>query len=81
MKAIREIKQIKDHKVTIELENDFNDGDEVEVIILPVSKDKREKLNELLLIGPILTDDELFNVENDIEQAKDWITRWNTEKL
>jgi hypothetical protein len=82
MKAVREIKQIKDHKVIIELENDFDDGDEVEVIILPLSKkDKRERLKKLLLSGPTLTNDELSCVENEIGQVKDWIKEWNIEKF
>jgi DNA-binding cell septation regulator SpoVG len=82
MKAIREIKQVKDNKIIIELPEDFSDDGEVEVIIHPINKKlKREKLRQSLLDAPTLTEDELSELESDIKQVRDWMNEWKIQEF
>ncbi len=46
MKTIKNIVNVKDHKITVELPKDFN-FEQVEVIILPCTKEKKINSNKL----------------------------------
>lgn len=56
MEAIREIKKIIDHKVTINLPKSFK-SDEVEVIVLPLRKNKTAISEPMLLSEASLAKD------------------------
>jgi hypothetical protein len=45
MEALREIRKVKNGEITIKVPDDFNET-EVEVLILPLNRDKDEKLED-----------------------------------
>jgi hypothetical protein len=45
MEALREIRKVKNGEITIKVPDDFNET-EVEILILPLNRDKDEKLED-----------------------------------
>lgn len=68
MTAIREFIKVKNHKVIVNLPNNF-DSDEVEVIIMPKAEDKNT-FNTLKGIGKIGFTSQSF--ESDNEDYSTW---------
>ena len=77
MKAIRQVKEVKNHQVLIKLPEDFGNK-EVEVIILPlniIDKEKlkaREKFLKFLLNGPTLSAGEIEKIEAMQREFNQW---------
>lgn len=73
MQALREIKNVKDRKVVIDLPDDFR-SEKVEVIVLPyVQKDtETKKLSEILMEGPVLEEDDIKAFLAVREDMKKW---------
>ncbi len=66
MQALREIKEIKDKKIVIDLPERFK-AKEIEIIILPIvrkGKRKMKKISELLLKGPVLSKKEIEKIKS-----------------
>ncbi len=70
MIAVRQIEQVVAGTVTIRLPAHFAAG-QVEVIVLPLEKDRQEQehLQRLLLTAPMLSEDDL----QGFTQVKDWM--------
>ena len=77
MKAIRQVKEVKNHQVLIELPENFGNKN-VEVIILPLNimnKEKikdREKFLKFLLNGPTLSPEEIQRIEAMQREFNQW---------
>ncbi len=78
MQAIREIIEVKNHQVLIQLPDSF-EAKEVEVIVLPAepqaSKKDRDKaeLLEFLLNGPTWSEEDVKHFEKTIQEGwKQW---------
>ncbi len=73
MQAIREVKNVKGKKITIDLPEDFRDQ-KVEVIVLPYAEEavKKGNLESLLMEGPTLTDEEIKQFLTVREDTKRW---------
>lgn len=79
MQAIREIREITDKKIVINLPKRFK-AKEVEVIILPViqkGKRKVKNLTEFLVKGPLLSRQEI----EKIKRAKKWLGEWKVPQF
>jgi hypothetical protein len=74
MIAIRQIQEVKSGAVTVALPVDFH-AKRVEIIILPIeeSHNGAQKLQDLLLMAPTLTDDEL----QEYDAVREWMSQWN----
>lgn len=70
MQIIREFRIVKNNQITIDLPEYFNTR-EVEIIILPV-ENKKEKFREILLQGPVLSEEEIAR----IEETREWFNQW-----
>ncbi|MCK4359842.1 MAG: hypothetical protein KAW92_14105 [Candidatus Cloacimonetes bacterium] len=77
MKAIRQVKEVKNNEVLVKLPEDFGNK-EVEVIILPlneIDKEKleaREKFLKFLLNGPTLSPEEIQRIEAMQREFNQW---------
>jgi hypothetical protein len=79
MQAIREIKEIKDKKIVINLPERFK-AKEAEIIILPIiqkGEKKMKKISELLLKGPVLSNKEI----EEIKGVEDWFAEWKAPQF
>lgn len=79
MQALREIKEIKDKKIVIDLPERFK-AKKVEIIILPLiqkSKKKMKKISELLLKGPALSKKEI----EKIKSVENWFDEWKVPQF
>ncbi len=79
MQAIREIKEIKNRKIVIDLPERFK-AKEVEIIILPLiqkGKKKMKRISELLLKGPVLSKREI----EKIKSVKNWFNEWKVPQF
>ncbi len=66
MEAIRQIKKVKNHQVSIDLPETY-ENEEVEVIILPVFNQKiNESFSDLLLKGPVWTEKEVKTFKENL---------------
>jgi len=73
MEAIRTIKKVVNHQLLIDLPDSFEEK-EVEVIIFPINGEpKPTKLSELLLKGPVWSEDDISNFETDMQRG---YTKW-----
>ena len=78
MEAIREIRKVKNHQVLIDLPNIY-ENEKVEIIILPIlNKKRKETLSDLLLDGPVWTEEEIENFEDNLQKGYD---NWKLEKI
>jgi len=73
MQAIREVKNVKGKKITIDLPEGFRKG-KVEVIILPYIERavKKKNIENLLMKGPKLTEEEIKSFLTVREDMKKW---------
>ena len=74
MIAIREIHDVSAGSVLVSLPTNFPTK-RVEIIILPVEEEtltRRQRLQALLLAGPVLSEDEL----KSYEAIQDWMNQW-----
>ena len=74
MIAIREIYDVTAGSVLVRLPTNFPTK-RVEIIILPVEEEtltRRQRLQALLLAGPVLPEDEL----KSYEAIQDWMNQW-----
>ena len=74
MIAIREIHDVTAGSVLVRLPTNFPTK-RVEIIILPVEEEtltRRQRLQALLLAGPVLNEDEL----KSYEAKQDWMNQW-----
>ena len=73
MQAIREVKNVKGKTITIDLPEGFRKG-KVEVIVLPYveSTKKRKNIENLLMKGPNLTDEEIKSFLTVRGDMKKW---------
>ncbi len=73
MDTIREIKKVKNHQVLIDLPEDY-ENEEIEIIILPLTRKYRDNtLSELLLKGPVWTEQEVKDFNDNIHKGyKNW---------
>ena len=74
MIAIREIHDVTAGSVLVRLPTNFPTK-RVEIIILPVEEEtltRRQRLQALLLAGPVLSEDEL----KSYEAIQDWMNQW-----
>lgn len=75
MQAFKQHSKIKNGKITIDVPPDF-EAEEVEVIVLPLNmqakKPDKQKLLELLLNGPTLSEEEIAEIEN----VRKWLNEW-----
>lgn len=74
MIAIREIHDVTAGSVLVRLPTNFPTK-RVEVIILPVEEEtltRRQRLQALLLAGPVVSEDEL----NSYEAVQEWMKQW-----
>lgn len=79
MQALREIKEIKDKKIVIDLPERFK-AKEIEIIILPIvrkGKRKMKKVNELLLKGPVLSKKEIEKIKG----VENWFNEWKVPRF
>ncbi len=74
MIAIRQIQEVKSGAVTVALPGDFH-AKRVEIIILPIEEanENAQNLQNLLLVAPTLTDDEV----KEYEKIREWMSQWN----
>lgn len=79
MQAFREIKKVKEKKISITLPPGFK-AEVVEIIILPADdnkkKNKKKSISELLLKGPTLSEEDI----NAIYKTKNLIDEWKIEE-
>lgn len=69
METIRTIKKVVNCQVLIDLPEAF-EGKEVEIIVLPHQKNANStRLSELLLTGPVWSDDDVQNFEATIKRG------------
>ncbi|MEA3475389.1 MAG: hypothetical protein U9R23_02940 [Candidatus Cloacimonadota bacterium] len=77
MKAIRQVKEVKNHQVLVRLPEDFGNK-EVEVIIIPLNEIDKEKLSardkflKFLLSGPTLSPEEIQRIEAMQREFNQW---------
>lgn len=71
MQVHKQIKKVKNRKITIDIPENL-DGEEVEVVIIPIDKISQKKLKGLLLSGPTLSEKEI----EEYEQVSKWIREW-----
>ena len=74
MIAIREIHDVTAGSVLVRLPTNFPTK-RVEIIILPVEEEtltRRQRLQAMLLAGPVLSEDEL----KSYEAIQDWMNQW-----
>ena len=77
MKAIRQVREVKNHQILVRLPEDFGNK-KVEVIILPlneIDKEKlkaREKFLKFLLNGPTLCPEEIQRIEAMQREFNQW---------
>ena len=77
MKAIRQVKEVKNNEVLVKLPKDFGNK-EVEVIILPLDAIDKEKLKarenflKFLLNGPTLSPEEIQRIEAMQREFNQW---------
>lgn len=73
MQALREVRDVKGKKITIDLPEGFRKG-KVEVIVLPYTETavKKKNIENLLMKGPILTDVEIKSFLTVREDMKKW---------
>lgn len=73
MQAIREVKNVKGKKITIDLPEDFRKG-KVEIIVLPYIETavKKKNIENLLMQGPSLTEKEIQSFQAAGEDMKKW---------
>ncbi len=74
MLAIKEIKKIKNKKITINIPESFP-SDQAEVIVLPYSvklKGIRERQRASLLSAPVISDAEVKNLKDVREYLNQW---------
>ncbi|RMH94050.1 MAG: hypothetical protein D6681_13530 [Calditrichaeota bacterium] len=78
MIALRRIEEVKSGSITIKLPPDFL-AKKVEIIILPFDdfKDRKQKLLDLLLEAPTLTEEEV----QEYRRVREWITQWNIKEF
>ena len=70
MDALRFFSVIKDRKITLDIPPDFT-SENVEIIILPL-KNKKGKLKELLLEGPVWSEEDIEEIEKVSEGFRNW---------
>jgi len=77
MKAIRQVKEVKNHQVLVRLPEDFGNK-EVEVIIIPLNEIDKKKLSarkkflKFLLSGPTLSPEEIQRIEAMQREFNQW---------
>lgn len=75
MDALRFFSVIKDRKIILDIPPNFT-SENVEIIILPL-KNKKGKLKELLLEGPVWSEEDV----KEIEKVGEGLRRWKIEEF
>ena len=68
MEAIREIQKVKNHQVLIKLPDSYENKD-VEIIVFPIIKKEKSGLLDLLLQGPVWSDDDVQTFDDIIKKG------------
>lgn len=79
MHAIKQLVKVYNNQVLLKLPKKFK-AEEVEVIVLPVEKNRKQKTNSLsqiLLDGPVFNKEEINNIKN----VRRWINSWKQKKF
>lgn len=70
MNALRFFSIIKDKKITIDIPPDFISKN-VEIIILPLQP-KKKNIEDLLLEGPVWSEEDIANIKAMRKEFKNW---------
>ena len=77
MNVIRKIEDVKSGSIKIDLPDDFH-AKRVEIIISPVEDSENgQRLSDLLLEAPTLTDNEL----REYSRVRDQMSQWNVKEF